>query len=477
MANVKNTMIIRRELISRTARMIKEDTLADQIDRLPIEMSPREKGAQRRCCVYKERAITKYKMLPILGFNVHDEVDELTPLSEYVHKAYERETPKTDILTVVDEACTGCVKANYIVTNLCKGCVASPCMMNCPKNAISFTSEGQAKIKPEKCINCGICQKECPYHSIVYMPVPCEEVCPTGAIRKDERGIEVIDDDKCIYCGKCINACPFGSIFEVSNMLDVFKSIGKGEKVIAIAAPSIMGQYKQSTAQVFGAIKELGFYDVYEVAEGAMVTTTNEALELKEKMEEGQPFMTTSCCPAYVQHVEKHLPELAPFVSHTGSPMYYTAEIVKRDHPDAKVVFLGPCVAKRKEAQRDPGVDYIMTFEEVDACLKGFDIDINSATPIELKSCTRYSREFAQSGGVTGAVAAEGVDVEIKDHQINGLNKKSIALLKAAAKGKAPGNFIEVMACEGGCIGGPCGSNDPRKGQRLLNNEINELDQ
>ena len=90
-----------------------------------------------------------------------------------------------------------------------------------------------------------------------------------------------------------------------------------------------------------------------EVAEGAMATTSNEAHELLEKLEEGQKFMTTSCCPSYIELVEKHIPDMKPYVSTTGSPMYYTARIAKEKHPDAKVVFVGPCVAKRKGLYSD----------------------------------------------------------------------------------------------------------------------------
>ena len=91
--------------------------------------------------------------------------------------------------------------------------------------------------------------------------------------------------------------------------------------MVAIIAPSILGQFKTSIGQVYGAFKEIGFTDVIEVAEGAMSTTSNEAHELLEKLEEGQKFMTTSCCPSYIELVEKHIPDMKPYVSTTGSPM------------------------------------------------------------------------------------------------------------------------------------------------------------
>jgi len=206
-----------------------------------------------------------------------------------------------------------------------------------------------------------------------------------------------------------------------------------------------------------------------------METTTNEALELKEKLESGQPFMTTSCCPGYVQAVEKHIPQVKPFVSHTGSPMYYTAKIARQRYPDAKLVFIGPCIAKRKEAQSDPNVDFVMTFEELGACLKGFDISVEGSEISSMEQITFESRAFGRSGGVIEAVKAEGLKVDIQAVQIDGLNKKGMNLLKAFAKGKGTGNFVEVMACEGGCISGPSALVDPMKGKNSYKLALDSL--
>jgi [FeFe] hydrogenase (group B1/B3) len=468
-------MIIRRDLLAKVAGFLKTGELLDKIDRIPLEISPRKRKSQLRCCIYKERAVVKYKLLPILGILPEEETDELTPLTEYAKSALAREKPRSEILTVVDEACTACIDTSYIVTNLCRGCVASPCQINCPRNAISFGKNGQANIDPDKCVNCGICKDVCPYHSIVYVPVPCEEVCPVGAIKKDENGVEHIDDSKCIYCGKCVNACPFGSIFEVSQVIDIFKSILKGEQVIALPAPSIMGQFNCETGKLISALKKLGFYDIVEVALGAMETTQNEAAELKERLEAGQQFMTTSCCSAYVQTVDKHLSQLKPYLSHTPSPMHYAAMIARERYPKAKIVFIGPCIAKRKEAIEDPNVDFVMTFEELGAFFKGFDIVIDECEHSSLDTITKESRGFGRAGGVIEAVKATGLQVDIKAVQIEGLNKKSMSLLKGFCKGKGTGNFIEVMACEGGCIAGPSSHVDPAKGKNLYRSALDIL--
>lgn len=467
MAFVNNAMIVRRELMARLIALHKSGSLIEEIDRIPLKMSPKNAQARGRCCIHKERAVLKYKMLPILGYRIDEEEDELTPLSDYARRALERKSTNTSILTVVDEACTACVKTNYVVTNLCKGCVARSCYMNCPKDAINFLDNGQAHINHSKCINCGICKEACMYHSIVYIPVPCEEACPVKAITKDENGIEHIDESKCIYCGKCINACPFGSIYEISQVFDILSAIKRGEQLVAIMAPSIMSQFNNSLSEISEAIEKIGFVEAMEVAQGAMETTRREGAELQEKLEAGQQFMTTSCCPSYIELVNKHMPEMKPFVSHTGSPMYYTIEMAKAKYPEAKIVFVGPCVGKRKEVMDHPDIDYILTFEEIDTLFTGLDIELQ-ATDKQRMAAPLDGRGFARAGGVISAVQNMYPQLGIKPIQVSNLNKKNIGLLRAFTKGKAPGNFVEVMACEGGCISGPCGKIDYSQAQKIF---------
>lgn len=467
-------MIVRRELMTKLIKLYNENSLVEEIDRIPLSMSPKNAHARGRCCIHKERAVLKYKMLPILGYRVDEEEDELTPLSVYAKNAIQRKKTSQSILTVVDEACTACVKTNYVVTNLCKGCVARSCYMNCPKDAITFMENGQAHINHSKCINCGICKEACMYHSIVYIPVPCEEVCPVKAIQKDENGIEHIDESKCIYCGKCINACPFGSIYEISQVFDILPSMKRGEQFVAIVAPSIMSQFNNNWTEISSAIKKIGFTAVLEVAQGAMETTRCEGAELQEKLESGQQFMTTSCCPSYMELVHKHIPEMKPFVSHTGSPMHYSIEIAKREYPDAKIVFIGPCVGKRKEVMDHPDIEYILTFEEIDTLFTGLSI-VLEPTDDHLDTAPLEGRGFARTGGVIAAVQSMYPNVGIKPIQVSNLNKKNVGLLRAYTKGKAPGNFIEVMACEGGCISGPCAKIDNAQAQKIFKKAMNEV--
>ncbi|MCT4647238.1 MAG: 4Fe-4S binding protein, partial [Carboxylicivirga sp.] len=298
MTYYNNAVITKRELLVRLIKLLQNDELLDKIDRIPLEMRPRT-NSPIRCCVHKDRAVIKYKIMALLGFNIADEEDELTPLRAYAEQALKGYEQNGHFLTVVDEACSSCVQVNYTVSNLCQGCEGRPCQVNCPKDAIMVIN-GKANIDHQKCVNCGICQKACPFHAIAYLPVPCEESCPVKAIRKNNDGIEEIDFDKCINCGKCMTACPFGAVSEKSQVLKLFYNIkNKHEKTVAMVAPAILSQFKASSAQILESIKAIGFDEVIEVAEGANVTTDHETEELLERLEKGESFMTTSCCPSY----------------------------------------------------------------------------------------------------------------------------------------------------------------------------------
>lgn len=473
MALTNNAAIQRRELMTHLVRLLINDRLVEDIDRIPILMRPRH-GESFRCCVAKDRAVIKYQMMALLGFNVEDETDELTPLSEYARMAKERKTLTDVVLTVVDEACSSCHKACYTVTNMCRGCVARPCMYNCPKKAINFV-HGQAHIDEDICVNCGICMSVCPYHAIIYSPIPCEESCPVAAIYRNDNGIEHIDEAKCVSCGKCKVACPFGAVMEKSHLVEIFERKREGKEIIAMVAPAIAAQFNTDLARVLHSFKLLGFDYVYEVAQGADVTTNTETAELIERLAGGAKFMTTSCCPGYTNLVSRHIPELKEFVSHTLSPMAYTAQIARREHPDAVLVFVSPCSAKRYEAYHNPDVDYMITFEEYGAWLVAAEIDVNEVLPeLPQGSATTDSRGYGASAGVFTAVKNKAGDYPIQEIIVNGVDKKALRMLKSLPK-KCDGNFVEVMMCEGGCIGGPNTISNPRVALRQLKKANDEI--
>lgn len=447
---------IRKEVLFRVAKAFMSDHPQEEINRIPAEMRPKDSDSSR-CCIYKDREVLKYRVMAALGFGVEDEKDELTPLRDYFNWALQREAVENTGLTVIDIACSACLSSRYLVTNACRGCLGRPCQTNCPKNAIDVIG-GRAVINPDPCVNCGLCLKACPYNAIVRTPVPCEETCPVNAVSKNAAGREVIDYEKCIECGQCTRTCPFAAIEERSQIVDVLKILKSGRKTIALLAPAVIGQFPGDLNQIVSALRQAGFTQVEEVAAGADETVRREAAEWKERIQDGAPFMTTSCCPAYVDAVNKHLPELKPFVSHTPSPMAISARMARDAAPDATTVFIGPCIAKRAEALSNPDVDYALTFEELGAIFEAAGIDVETCGPESTgRQAQSGGRGFPVSGGVTGAIRAHlAADAaELKPVCFNGLDSKALARLQLSAAQGCGGNFVEVMCCEGGCMNGP----------------------
>lgn len=452
MTQTNKATITRRELLIQLCKLLKDGSIENQIDRIPIQMRP--KGNQPlRCCIHKDRAVLKYKIMALLGFNIDDETDELTTLHDYFVLAKQRKSLTPVVMTVVDEACSSCQQGSFQVSNMCQGCEARSCAVNCPKQAVDFVN-GYAKIDHERCVNCGKCMQECPFHAIIYRPVPCEEACPVNAISKNEYGIEHIDYDKCIFCGKCMASCPYGAIMEKSHIIEIFQAWGNTKKVIALVAPSIAAQFRQPIPKVYNAIKAAGFYDIIEVAEGAEYTIDHESEEWREMMHSGCQLMTTSCCHAYTELIKKHIPDLKNKISTTPTPMFYAGKLARKRYADAITVFIGPCTAKRHEAFFLEDIDYTLSFEELGALFVANNIEIeNMDDKVDMTYANTRAQFFARSGGVSEAIKYKA-DKTFKEEIINGIDKVSIRQLKQIAKGKTEANFIEVMSCENGCIGG-----------------------
>lgn len=463
MLNINNNVTnLKKDILVRIAKLQLEGKLITGVRDIPKEIRPL--GSEpTRCCIYQDREILRMRILARMGFSIED-FDDDKPMSDYAMEAMGRQSPTWPMLTVLNLACNACTPTQHIVTNQCQGCLARPCYENCPKKAISFV-EGHAFIDKEKCVNCGLCLQNCPYHAIIKKPVPCEEACPVGAIAKGEDGREHIDYDKCIFCGRCMSECPFGAMMDKGQLVDVIRHIQSKQKdVVALYAPAIAAQFKASSGQLESALEALGF-KVVEVARGADICADKEAAEFEERMKDGHKMMTTSCCPAYVRAVQIHAPELKPCISETRSPMHYAAEIAKSEYPDCITVFVGPCLAKRREGFDDDLVDYVLSVEELDAFLIAKGVDITKIAEKEQTVVpTASGREFAVSGGVANSVKIRLHDQSIlRPAVIDGLSKAGVKQLQTYGKinaGKMPSppncpNLIEVMACEGGCISGP----------------------
>ena len=429
---------LKYKVLREVARLSWNDTLYDNILDIPKNLVPGNEPTMR-CCVYKERAI----------------------LAERVKIAMGGDKNNHNVIEVIDIACDECPVGGYEVTNACRGCLAHRCEDVCKKGAITFDNNHVAHIDKSKCVECGACAKVCPYTAIVSRKRPCQSACKIKAISMNEQKAATINNDKCTACGACVYQCPFGAIMDKSYMVNVIDIIKKSEenkkyKVYAVVAPSISSQFTYAKlGQVISGLKELGFYTVVEAALGADMVAMAESKELAEK-----GFLTSSCCPAFVTYVKTAFPQLAEHISHNLSPMAALAKYIKETDEGAKVVFIGPCTAKKAEAQLEsvkPYVDSVLTFEELQALFDSKDIDITTLEEDVLDNASYFGRIFARSGGLSDAVAQamkeQNIEFDLKPAVCDGIEACKLALLKKS-KNVLDANFIEGMACVGGCIGG-----------------------
>ncbi len=429
---------LKYKVLREVASQAWNDTLLKNLLDIPQIIVP-GKTSTMRCCVYKERAI----------------------LAERVKMAMGGDSDNHNTIQVIDIACDECPAAGYEVTDSCRGCLAHRCEDVCKRGAISFDHNHVAHIDKSKCVECGACARVCPFAAIVNRKRPCQISCKVKAISINEDNAASIDNEKCIQCGACVYQCPFGAITDKSFILNVIDIIKKSEenrkyKVYALVAPSISSQFTYAKlGQVITGLKKLGFYTVVEAALGADMVAHAESKELSEK-----GFLTSSCCPAFVQYVKSAFPQLLPHVSHNLSPMATLAKYIKETDKNAKVVFIGPCTAKKAEAQLEtvkPFVDAVLTFEELQALYDSRNIDITALEEDVLDNASYFGRIFARSGGLSDAVKQglieQKIDFDLKPIACDGIEECRIALLKKS-KNVLDANFIEGMACVGGCIGG-----------------------
>ena len=428
---------LKYKVLREVARLAWEGTLLENLIDIPKTIISGN-VATHRCCVYKERAI----------------------IGERVKLAMGGDKNNPNNIEVIEIACDECPVGGYSVTDACRGCLANRCEDVCKKGAISFDHNHVAHIDKSKCIECGACAKVCPFTAIVHRKRPCQNACKVKAISMNDNKAAKIDNDKCIECGACVYQCPFGAISDKSyivNAVELLKGAARGEgKVYALVAPSISSQFTYAKlGQVITGLKELGFHTVIEAALGADLVALAESRELADK-----GFLTSSCCPAFVKYIKSAFPDLVEYISHNPSPMVALAKYVKQTDPTSKVIFIGPCTAKKGEAQLDnckPYVDAVLTFEELQALIDSRDLDITVLEEQPLDNASYFGRIFARTGGLTDAAAQamkeQNIDFEIKPAVCDGIEACKLALFKKS-KNILDANFIEGMACVGGCIGG-----------------------
>ena len=347
---------LKYKVLREVAREEWKGTLLEKITDIPKRIVPGSEPTMR-CCVYKERAI----------------------LSERIKLAIGGNRLNSNVIEVIDIACDECPVGGYEVTEACRGCLAHRCEDVCKRGAITFDNHQKAHIDKTKCVECGQCAKVCPYSAIANNKRPCENACKVKAISMDENKAACIDNGKCIACGACVYQCPFGAISDKSYILNTIDILKKSEnskkyRVYAVIAPSISSQFTYAAlGQVVSGIKKLGFHTVVEAALGADMVAYEEAAELAEK-----GFLTSSCCPAFVSYIEKQFPTMVPHISHNLSPAAMLAKYIKSIDESAKVVFIGPCTAKKAEFRREEQkkyVDSVLTFEELQALFDSRDLE------------------------------------------------------------------------------------------------------
>ncbi len=435
---------LRYRVLKAVAKHIYDGDFEEKFYDIPEEICPGTKPSFR-CCVYHERAIVKERIKVATRHSVEE---------------------TSNVIKVIPIACDECLLGGFTVSDACRGCIAHRCYEACPKKCISFDNNLKAHIDKTQCINCGLCAQNCPYQAIENRIRPCERACKQKAISPDPlTNAASINDEKCINCGACVYQCPFGAIVDVSYIKDIIQMIRDSEnntkyKTFAIVAPSIGGNFiEYSNGKIISAIKKLGFYDVAEAALGADIVALNETHELVERGK-----LTSSCCPAFKKYIQLFYPNLVEFVSDSPSPMTAVAMLIKEKYPDSKIVFVGPCTAKKNEIKLEnvkKYVDSAMTFEELQALFDAKEIDIASLEEGVYSEFggSYFGRGFAKCGGLSAAVA-EVIKEKSYDFEVKGINADGIDNIKKALaefkKAQSEFNFVEGMVCNGGCIGGPC---------------------
>lgn len=457
------TSKIRERVLEEVARAAYDSTdVRRDLEAIPYKITPSDEARYRESA-WRERAIASERVRLAMGLSLRPSDRPVHITDGFEDSNISEKYYEPPLMQVIPSACDRCEENKYEVTNMCRGCVAHPCMEVCPKGAISQVNR-RAVIDQEKCIKCGKCKAICPYHAINKKVRPCADACGIGAINTDELGRAHIDHDKCVSCGQCMASCPFGAISDKSQIYQLIRAIRKGGEVIAEVAPAFEGQFGADITpnQIKEALKALGFSDVYEVALGADIGAISEAHHYVEKVATGeQPFLLTSCCPAWAMLAKIHFPETIDQISRELTPMVATSRSIKKEHPNAKVVFIGPCSAKKLEASRRTvrsDVDFVITFEELKAMFKARDINFdNYEKGRSMHNATGAGRGYAVAGGVAHAIEQcineyyPGTPVQIEHAE--GLEECRKMLLLAKA-GKKDGCMIEGMGCPGGCVAG-----------------------
>ena len=275
----------------------------------------------------------------------------------------------------------------------------------------------------------------------------CIRHCPVKAIRFSGNQAHIIGNE-CILCGHCFVVCPQNAKEIASEVEKVKVLIHSGEPVYVSLAPSFVANYEGvGIGAMREALQKLGFADVEETAIGAtMVKNEYERMLEKEKRD----IIITSCCHSINLLIQKYFPSLLPYLANVLSPMQAHCSDIKKRHPEAKTVFIGPCVAKKDEAQHYEGiVDAVLTYEELTEWLSAEGIELKKEMDSNRESRARF---FPTTGGILKTMKLTQPDYDYM--AIDGV-ENCIAALKDIEQGNIHHAFIEMSSCVGSCIGGP----------------------
>ena len=309
----------------------------------------------------------------------------------------------------------------------------------------------------------------------------CQVACLFDAIERDAEGNVIIKSDECLDCGDCVKLCNCDTLVDKKEFIPLIEVLkDRTVPVYAIVAPAFVGQFGADVTpgKFRAALKRLGFYGMIEVALFADIITLKEALEFDILVQkEGDFVLTSCCCPMWWGMIKKVYSQLVPHISPSVSPMVACGRSIKALHPDAKVVFVGPCIAKKAEAKEPEvkdAVDVVITFQELKQIFEAVGINPSDMPEDERDRSSRAGRIYARTGGVSKAVADTLARIRperkipLKAIQADGVPacKK---MLQEALEGKIEANFYEGMGCVGGCVGGPKVLIDPREGADFVN--------
>ncbi len=292
----------------------------------------------------------------------------------------------------------------------------------------------------------------------------------------------VIENNKCLSCGRCVTACDFGAIADKVEFLPVIELLrDKSRPVFAVAAPAIAGQFGEDITwgKLRTAFKLMGFEDLVEVAMFADILTIKEAIEFNDQIRtEKDFFLTSCCCPVWINMVKKSYPDIRKYMSLSVSPMIASGRILKKLYKDARVVFIAPCIAKKaeiKEPDIEGAIDFVINFMELKEIFDALEINLRDLPPDDKDQASMGGRMYGRTGGVSWSVktivnrlAPERV-IKLKPIKVDGVKKCKEILDKLSKGEKIDANFIEGMGCTGGCVGGPRTNIEPDKAAQYVN--------